>query len=447
MDNVNVVHSDHIQSFGCPLIDLQVFFCPLCNSYVNCEHVVSSVTAQHRAKEIEQAVQTIGYFMIQGLPVVDVGEKSVVEGTANSTHELRCQVRRICKSFFQQPIQTKMMATSKDRAKRGFSPIATENFASLVGHSWKPNDTVEKYRIGPTIVQDGDCAVCDGGADTTGIYDETRDPLLDDRISNDLYYNCPVARAHFYPNDWSQVSVPFREVSQTYFDSLYSLSLILLSILEFSCNLLPGCLSTEVDKHTSILSYNYCPPISCCGHSNADGSNVNKTTIPVNERIAEHTDVSMFTIVTELGSEEEEQDIQLEIFDSNCQLWKPVRYQPSVYLVNIGDCLSERSRGRLKSALHRVVMKTASNISNSTDDGSSSLTLSKERYSSAFFFAPNYSAPMNWIEKSGQETTDVVDYDTWRKLRVKRAMELLRADKQRVVKSNNKKKPQQPSLL
>jgi isopenicillin N synthase-like dioxygenase len=37
---------------------------------------------------------------------------------------------------------------TKDRARRGYSPMCTENFASLVGEEG-PNDLVRKYRVGP----------------------------------------------------------------------------------------------------------------------------------------------------------------------------------------------------------------------------------------------------------------------------------------------------------
>ena len=41
-----------------------------------------------------------------------------------------------------------MKCLSKNKSLRGYSPIESENFASLVGDR-KPNDLVEKYRVGP----------------------------------------------------------------------------------------------------------------------------------------------------------------------------------------------------------------------------------------------------------------------------------------------------------
>merc|ERR1712232_1389611 len=54
-------------------------------------------------------------------------------------------------TFFSVPNeQIRRSCLSKvDRAKRGYSPRNTENFASLIGNSTMRNDLVRKFRVGP----------------------------------------------------------------------------------------------------------------------------------------------------------------------------------------------------------------------------------------------------------------------------------------------------------
>ena len=54
---------------------------------------------------------------------------------------------RAARAFFGASDAVQRSAFATDRARRGFSPQGTENFASLVGQRG-PNDTVRKFRIG-----------------------------------------------------------------------------------------------------------------------------------------------------------------------------------------------------------------------------------------------------------------------------------------------------------
>ena len=53
--------------------------------------------------------------------------------------------------FFASTNDNKHQACSKYRAKRGYSPCHSENFASLLGTLNAPNDSVEKFRCGPMV--------------------------------------------------------------------------------------------------------------------------------------------------------------------------------------------------------------------------------------------------------------------------------------------------------
>eukprot|EP01034_Spumella_vulgaris_P036220 gene36220-44681_t len=207
------------------------------------------------------------------------------------------------------------------------------------------------------------------------------------------------------------------------------------------------------DKHTSILSLNYYPP-----SESADSSTtcINDTII----RVAEHTDVSMLTIVAQsisrpgdITSPTTATDTTstypgggLEILDPSTAQWLSVPYLPGGLVVNVGDCLSDWSGGRLRSARHRVVTthSGSSSMVNSVSEYRDNVCASDERYSLAYFLAPNYDALMQWpvdhgcttdgespssvADSTARETTvqtPAVNYTTWRKARIKRALEQL----------------------
>lgn len=357
------------------VIDLSLFYCQECRQYASCSHLQQCEHVQSIKEEVVRAMTRQGYFLITG---------------HNVSMTLLEQIRQVSQHFFTSSMETKLFACSKDRARRGYSPIATENFATLVGEAGKPNDTVEKFRIGPMHPPD--------------IVEAYPD-----------YFNTKEARIHFFPNDWTHTTIDFHNIAKLYYDAMFELSLILSRIIEFCLSLTAQALVEETDRHTSILCLNYYPSLP-----------IIKKKEQMIERIAEHTDVSMFTIVTELANsslDEQscEQDVYLEIFNNLEKQWERVKYDPGMFLVNIGDCLHERSKNQLLSALHRVVM-----YPNPVEEE----VVSKERYSTAFFFSPNYNAKMNWPveEQLLEEEVQCIDYDTWRKDRVKRAMEKLKKD-------------------
>lgn len=435
----------------CPVIDLTTFYCPLCHDYTltacqhtndNCQSIPTSPSSVMVMRErLLEAIEKLGYFMIS-LPTATTKTTTVsdVHSVLLKARDIHHEVRAISHDFFRQPVEKKLQAVSIDRARRGYSPMSTENFASLVGNGNKPNDSVEKFRIGPLAGDRHAATTIDADANPVNAADVV--PIedvsnVDDPLQQlQAYYNTKQARIHFFPNDWRNVSQSFHGISQCYYETMYQLAMIILTIIESCCQLIPGSLTQEFDrdKHTSILCYNYYPslPLSTASATNTTGAS------KVIERIAEHTDVSMFTIVTDLDREIiQENDVCLEIFNALQGNWEAVEYSEGMYLINIGDCLSERSRSRLKSALHRVVMRPSSSDRISSEqiaDNGSSIVLSKERFSSAFFFAPNYNAKMTWLEINSSDQlkssvpplSEVVDYDTWRKQRVKRAMDMLK---------------------
>lgn len=226
-------------------------------------------------------------------------------------------VIEVVNNFFKQPLDQKKKLLSRDRAKRGYSPVETENFASLIGEK-KPNDICEKVRFGPTLPGDSD----------------------------DPYYRSKVARTHFAPNEWGDEAESFRSAIIEYYSALETLTDTLLEIIAIGLGVSVSSFRSKMNKHTSIMSLNYYPPVTVdavdairplpssssmisSGPKDCDArSDIALFLSPSQQfRIAEHTDVSMITIVNQSSSNstKEESWGGLEIKDSLGQ-WLPVPY-------------------------------------------------------------------------------------------------------------------------
>lgn len=85
--------------------------------------------------ELREALCRDGFALVRGFPDIDGATCADALRAARSfLHEADESVRRSC--------------LTKDRARRGYSPSSSENFASLIGQVG-PNDLVRKFRIGP----------------------------------------------------------------------------------------------------------------------------------------------------------------------------------------------------------------------------------------------------------------------------------------------------------
>lgn len=163
--------------------------------------------------------------------------------------------------FFGLPDEIKQQHVSgRDRARRGYSSVATENFGSLAGER-KPNDLVEKFRFGPEVSSS----------------------------ESDPYYLSNECKVHFAPNEWGQLPESFRDTILEYSEAIQRLSIKILEILAIGLCESPNYFTASMDHHTSILTLNHFPPLSSLSS-------------PVQEsqlRVAEHTDVSLITIVNQ----------------------------------------------------------------------------------------------------------------------------------------------------
>lgn len=232
--------------------------------------------------------------------------------------------------FFRSPKDAKERAMSKDRARRGYSPSDTENFATLVGEK-KGNDHVEKFRVGPEI-------------------DEELKVLHHD------YFSAKSSRVHFFPNNWEQAYIQF-------------------------------------NLHTSILSLNYYA--------------IREKQIEL--RIAEHKDVSFFTIVSNL-TPNISNNAKLQVFDCREGEWRDISIAPGEFVILVGEYLEYASGGQFQAVLHRVVEKIDEESTN-------------DRISFAFFVAPNYDAMID-LREENHEASPLMLYDEWRKWKISEAMKI-----------------------
>lgn len=303
--------------------------------------------------------------------------------------ELILQAYESSYEFFHLSNEEKSHCLSKDRARRGYSPENTENFASLIGDTQKPNDLVEKYRIGPVATI---------------------------RSGDDDYYSSKEGRIYFYPNTWPSSLSTFEPVISSYYQAIERFSLLIIRIIEIGMNLPKNIFSSQFDKHTSILSMNHYRGINDDPASFEDRKISSDRII----RVAKHKDVSMITVVSQcsrIGNDFVSCDSSLGGLDLlvddpyRCEgsYWHPISESYSTLIVHIGDCLEDWTKGRFKSVSHRVT----SNI------GASGI----ERYSLAYFASPNHNAVMVFpdSESALPENDYSITYAQWRKQHIKKA--------------------------
>ena len=309
------------------------------------------------------------------------------------------------RDFFSLPVDEKMQACSPDRARRGYSPLFSENFASLIGEKGRPNDSVEKLRFGPP-------------PPAAAAVEEFPE-----------YYGSKVAKfVHFLPNETEQLSQMFNVAISRYYSLMEHVSNCVLRALESTFRLSRGSLTSHVTAHhTSILSINHYPVLD-------------EDTGEKRERVAEHTDVSLFTIVAAIQAHSVYKtclQIRPRVIQSTSghdaaelDTWEDIPLKSGEVLVNVGDYLKYVSGGRLHSARHRVI-----SINSSVD---MKPEIEQSRVSFAFFCAPRYDVQMKWEEQSIDETTctdvefcdkdnnggfdEALTYDQWRKMRIARAL-------------------------
>ena len=344
------------------MIPLERFYCRICCHFVPSCRCASTSSSSSKAFCLDaetcalvvQSLSSSGYLLFSF---------SVESHALQIMQELHLH----SSMFFSSPLELKMQSCSKDKARRGYSPLETENFAALVGIKDKPNDKVEKYRYGPVI--DPSCLHSQQQYEGQHQYQQ---------IDKD-YFSSKAATVHFFPNPIENLDHKYQQALAQYYKLMEKLSLCVLYILEIAFDLETGSMVTPSmpPYHTSILSINHYP--------------LDTELQPAVERVADHTDVSLFTIVTEMGTmcgaddaANPAKNTQLQMLDRNTNDWIDINLGPEEFLVNIGDYLQYISCGKLHSARHRVISVESGKI---------------PRESFAYFCTPRYDAMIDWKQK------------------------------------------------
>jgi isopenicillin N synthase-like dioxygenase len=309
------------------------------------------------AQQINDSFESIGFLILKnhGVPVQTIES-----------------VRIAAKTFFiHTSDEIKRQCSYRAPVPRGYSGNCKENFAILAGEK-KPNDLVEKFRMGPCNFD-----------------------------SNNPYFSgTKDAEMMYYPNKWPEHDTSLKMAMEEYYKSMEILAKVLFRLFERCLSLPRGFFDNKIDRHTSILSANHYPPI----HKQEQKEQL---------RLAEHTDVDLFTI---LCPDWNDKFGCLQVKKND--VWEPVPIHDDTFIVNIGDCFSYWTNGRWVSTCHRVIVPS---------EKEGRLT---SRIALGYFVGANYDAeihqlPSDTSEWKNEDTT----YVGWRKVRIYQALAKLRSRK------------------
>ena len=306
------------------------------------------------SKSLLEELKSNGFALVRGTGIPGRLCREALRVTHSFLHEADESVRRSCLS-------------RRDRARRGYSPINTENFASLLGEGG-PNDLVRKFRIGPA-------------SSWSSKNDPGNSSLLQENV-----WPCP-----FISAEWNDaICHDFRSTLQDYYDKVCSAaneilraicdglltenpdllvsleplssssSTTTMSLLERSENSeaadeIPGKTLAHNTSILTLLGYR-------TGSRHKKLQQKKKKT--VHPLVAAHTDVGVITVLLYDGGDCAVLQRQSTSPDGSDHRDNP-RFRdvvlPSqidddpVFVVNIADCLSALTSKRLPSTVHRVM--------------------------------------------------------------------------------------------
>ena len=245
------------------------------------------------------------------------------------------QAMAAARAFFDEatPESVRESALAVDRARRGYSRTNTENFAMLVGQS-APNDSVRKFRMGADVSDQGG-------------------------LGSELQPNAWPA-----PEAWGEApAAEFRAALEAYYEALCTASRGILAAIVAGLDDADSTAtdSTAIRSLTSEHDAVQTSILTVLGYS----AKKKKRKRNIRPLVAAHTDVGVITVLLfdpgdcavlqrcagragEIGGHSaggEWKDVTL-----------PFPTSDPIFLVQVGDCLSEVSGGTLKSTLHRVAV-------------------------------------------------------------------------------------------
>uniref|UniRef100_A0A7S2KDS8 Fe2OG dioxygenase domain-containing protein n=1 Tax=Leptocylindrus danicus TaxID=163516 RepID=A0A7S2KDS8_9STRA len=314
-----------------------------------------------------RSLQKDGFALITGTGLSVTACNNALRATDMFFNEADEKVRRSC--------------LAKDRARRGYSPLNSENFASLVGNV-APNDLVRKFRVGAV---------------------------------EEKFGQSPLHRPNTWPSceHWDEEKASFfqKSIQDFYADIGRASNAVVHAIREGLSNIeslneenLQVLSMDENISHTSILTL--------LGYKKgARHQGKMKRSL-----VAPHTDVGVITILLFDAGD----CAVLQRANNGQSISRPEKnwidvnlpnlstLSDPVLVVNIGDCLSEISGGTLPSTLHRVQPLPG-------DVPRNCLAFFVGLAPEAELMLPNRCAPMS--------------YEEWRKERIEKASLVVRKGK------------------
>ncbi len=277
-----------------------------------------------------QQLQSNGFALVNGTGIQGQLCREALRVTHSFLQEADENVRRSCLS-------------QHDRARRGYSPINTENFASLLGEQG-PNDLVRKYRMGPPSSSGGSCLLSENVWPRPCIATEWDEAMCNDfRLTLEEYYDkvCGAANA----------------ILRAICDGL------LLEHPDLAVSLEPlasSSSSNEVEDPGGKSQVHNTSILTLLGYRSGSRHKKlqQKKKKTVHPLVAAHTDVGVITVLLYNGGDCAV--LQRQSQDSNTKKFEDVLLPSQVqddpiFVVNIADCLSSLTNKRLPSTVHRVM--------------------------------------------------------------------------------------------
>jgi isopenicillin N synthase-like dioxygenase len=332
-------------------------------------HVAMNAHRSVCTKSLMKQLQETGFCLVQGTGLSNSICQDVLNATQSFLQDADEDVRRSC--------------LASDRSRRGYSPMNTENFASLIGDQ-APNDLVRKFRVGST------------------------------RDASDTAFNV-LLQPNIWPSATHWRMAPFfQESVEAYFEALCTASKgilhaicdsLLLTHPELSNSIAPLAGYVNGDNETESIVPEASTMLTLLGYQ-IGTRHRGKNKGPL---VAAHTDVGIITILLFDGKDT---CATLQRSDGHggwvdVVLPQKVPHDP-IFVINIADCLSDLSHSRMPSTVHRVVTNPSS---------------SAPRNCCALFVGLDPNAKI-------QVGSNILTYAEWRRLRIERATNILKGIKE-----------------
>lgn len=318
-------------------------------------------------QQLLNRLETDGFALVRGTGMDPAVCQAALEATQAFLQDADETVRRSCLS-------------PTDRARRGYAPMNVENFASLLGQQG-PNDLVRKFRV--------------GRSDTTGTRSQQQSHAL--------------LQPNIWPDNWEQATY-FRDAVETYYQSACDAADIVRKAIcqglihkypELESPLQPLASMENNSEDTATTSI-----LTLLGYFKGS-RHKGKNKGPL---VAAHTDVGVITMLLfdGGGSSSSSSCATLQRSDGNdgwidIELPRQIPSDP-IFVINVADCLSDLSGGRLPSTIHRVVANRTSDV---------------PRNCCALFVGLEPQCEL----QIGEER---ITYEEWRRRRIERSQQVLR---------------------